>query len=228
MSDVRPSPALPADPPVSETPAPEPPRRRFLKQTGAVSMAAVLAELGDPEPAQACSVPITGAGWPSVNGWEHRTLMHFLNAVFPGNDNQALFTGDGYRLRSGGDTSAGAWAACALDVLYDPYFGVAGTQSNLLATALDWVMRVNFFDTYFYKGTQSEQLRAIDQAMSLDSGIQDAVNLTLAAVLGAAKNYSVPALLGWPGPNGGYWSGSRHPLWRWLQPTRLTVDGNLP
>jgi hypothetical protein len=38
----------------------------------------------------------------------------------------------------------------------------------------------------------------------------------------------VPALLGWPGPNGGYWSGSRHPLWRWLQPTRLTTDGNLP
>jgi hypothetical protein len=191
-------------------------------------VAAVLAELGDPEPAQACSVPITGAGWPSVNGWEHRTVMHFLNAVFPGNANQPLFTGDGYPLRSGSDTSAGAWSACALDVIYDPYYGVAGSNSNTLAAALDWIMRINFYDTYFYKGTQSEQLRAIDQAISLDAKTQDAINLTLAAVLGAAKNYSVANLLGWPGPNGGYWSGSRHPVWRWLQPVRLTADGNLP
>jgi hypothetical protein len=89
-------------------------------------------------------------------------------------------------------------------------------------------MRVNFFDTYFYKGTQGEQLRAIDQGLSLSSGFQDAINLTLAAVLGAARNRAVTQLLGWPGPNGGYWSGSRHPITRWTQPARLTTDGNLP
>jgi hypothetical protein len=154
--------------------------------------------------------------------------MHFLNAVFPGNDRQALFAGDGYSLRSGGDTSAGAWSACALDVFYDPYFGAGGANSNTLAAGLDWIMRVNFYDTYFYKGTQSEQLRAVDQGLSLSAGFQDAINLTLAAVLGAAKNKAVTQLLGWPGPNGGYWSGSRHPIARWRQPVRLTPDGNLP
>jgi hypothetical protein len=194
MSDGPPP--LPA-----ESCASEPPRRRFLKQTGAVSLAALLAELGAPESAQACSTPITGEGWPSVNGWEHRTIMH---------------------------TTAGAFAACALDVIYDPYYGVAGTNSNTLAAGLDWIMRINFFDTYFYKGTQSEQLRAIDQGLSLSGGFQDAINLTLAAVLGAAKNTALTQLLGWPGPNGGYWSGSRHPLSRWTQPARLTTDGNLP
>lgn len=205
-----------------------PGRRRFLKQTGAVSMAALLAELGAPEAALACSTPITGAGWPSVDGWEHRTIMHFLNAVFPGNDGQPLFAGDGYTLRSGGDTAAGAWAACALDVFYDPYFGAGGGSSNTLAAGLDWLMRVNFFDTYFYKGTQSEQLRAIDQGLSLSGGFQDAINLTLAAVLGAAKNRAVTQLLGWPGPNGGYWGAAHHPISRWTQPARLTTDGNLP
>ena len=105
---------------------------------------------------------------------------------------------------------------------------MAGSNSNTLAAGLDWIARAYWYDTYYYKATQYEQLRCVDHGLGLSSGFQDAINLTLAAVLGAAKNKTVTQLLGWPGPNGGYWSGSRHPIWRWLQPNRMTADGNLP
>ena len=206
-------------------------RRDFLKHGAAFGAAAFLADLALPGPAEPCDVPITGAGWPSVNGWEHRTMMHFLNAVMPGNDGQALFSGDGYPLKSGGDRTAGAWSACALDVFYDPYYGIAGVNSNLLAATLDWAVRLKLYATYFYKATQSEQLRTIDYVCGLSGvgeGFRDAASLVLAATLGAAENRTVTSLIGWPGPNGGYYGAARHPLERWRQPNRLTLEGNLP
>jgi hypothetical protein len=205
--------------------------RRFFLKIGALTGTAVAAGLASPETADACSLPITGAGWPSVNGWEHRTLMHFLNTIFPGDNGQQLFWGDSYPLKSGGDTSAGAFRACTLDVLYDPYFGVAGTNSNLLATTLDWATRLNGYAWYFYQASQYNQLRVVDsltQAIFIGSGFEGAASLAIGAVLGAFKNYSVTQLIGWGGPNGGYYSASRHPLSRWLQPTRMTTNGNLP
>lgn len=216
-------------PPASETPVGVS-RRGFLK-VGALTSTAVLVGLALPEAADACSLPITGAGWPSVNGWEHRTLMHFLNTIFPGDNGQSLFWGDWYPLRSGGDTSPGAYTACALDVLYDSYYGVAGTNSNLLATTLDWWTRFKGYAWYFYEASQSQQLRVVDsltEAAFIGTGFQGAASLAIGAVLGAFKNYTVTQLIGWGGPNGGYYSGSRHPTSRWQQPASMTTNGNLP
>jgi len=204
-------------------------RRRFLK-IGALAGGAAAVGLSLPE-ADACDVPISGSGWPSVTGWEHRTLMHFLNTVFPGDNNQQLFYGDSYPLKSGGDYTAGAYRACALDVLYDPYYGVAGTNSNLLASTLDWATRLNGYAWYFYQASQSNQLRVVDsltQAIFIGSGFTGAASLAIGAVLGAFKNNTVTQVIGWPGPNGGYYSGSRHPISRWLQPVSITASGNLP
>ncbi len=207
-------------------------RRRFLKNTAAAAGGAtLLATMGFPRVVDACDVPITGSSWPSVDGWEHRTIMHYLNAVFPGNEGQPLFSGDSYPLKSGGDTTPGAYSACALDVFYDSYYGIAGTNSNLIAAALDWAVRVAFDATYFYKASQAAQLRAIDRLSDLafvGSGFQGAASLDLGAVLGAFKNYMVTNLIGWPGPNGGYYDSAKHPYSIWLKPQRMTADGNLP
>jgi hypothetical protein len=205
-------------------------RRRFLQQA-AGGGAGLLAALCWPDAAHACEVPITGAPWPSVNGWEHRTIMHFLNTIVPGDDGRALFSGDGYPLRSGGDRTAGAWSACVLDVFYDPYYGIAGLSSNALAAALDWATRFKGYGLYFHRVSQSQQLRVVDQLAGMSVGGADVVNaasLALAAALGAARNPAVTNVLGWGGPTGGYYDGARHPLSRWQQPERMTEDGNLP
>jgi hypothetical protein len=204
-------------------------RRRFLKQTAAGGLG--LVALGPRALMAQCQTPISGAGWPSITGWEHRTVMHFLNTVMPGNDGQPLFSGDGYPLRSGGDAAAGAYAACALDVFYDPYYGIAGISSNALAAALDWCTRLKGYAWYFYRASQSQQLRVVDHLAAMAIGGEDVVNaasLALAATLGAAKNRAVTNVIGWGGPNGGYYDGGKHPLWRWQQPVRMTHDGNLP
>jgi len=207
-------------------------RRRFIKRTVmAASGATLLITVGLPKFVDACDVPITGASWPSVTGWEHRTIMHYLNAIFPGNDGQALFGGDDYPLKSGGDRTPGAFSTCSLDVFYDPYYGIAGTNSNLLAAALDWAVRVAFDATYFYKASQSDQLRAIDRLTDLafiGTGFQGAATLCIGSVLGAFKNYSVTSLIGWPGPNGGYYDSGKHLIYPWLKPARMTTTGNLP
>jgi hypothetical protein len=205
-------------------------RRAFLK-AGALTGSAVVAGLELAGSADACDLPVTGAGWPSVDGWQHRTLMHFLNTVFPGDTGQALFPGDGYPLRSGADTTPGAWSACALDVIYDPYYGIAGTNARLMAGLLDWSTRLHGYAWYFYQASQVQQLRVVD-ALSrptfIGRGFTGAAALGLAAVLGAIENDSVTQLIGWGGPNAGYYGDSRHPIDRWRQPARMTTDGNLP
>ncbi len=205
-------------------------RRAFLMQGGAVGLVALLDWI-HPFELEACQTPITGAGWPSTNGWEHRTLMHFLNAVVPGDHGRPLFSGDSHPLRSGGDTSAGAYSSCALDVLYDPYYGVAGSNSRDLATALDWTVRLQGSATYFYKASQTAQLAAIDlltELIFVGSGFQGAASLGFGAAVGALKNDSFTRVIGWPGPNGGYYDLAKHPLATWSQPQRLTTDGNMP
>lgn len=206
-------------------------RREFLKKSAAVAGGAAIATFGFPANVDGCDVPITGADWPSVTGWEHRTIMHYLNAIFPGNDGQPLFSGDGYPLKSGGDKTPGAFSACALDVFYDPYYGIAGTNSNLIAASLDWAVRLAFDATYFYKASQSAQLNAIDKLSDfiiIGSGFQGAATLGIGAVLGAFKNYTAVKAIGWPGPNGGYYDDAKHPYSIWLKPSRMTTNGNLP
>jgi len=205
-------------------------RRRFLK-AGALAGTAAVVGLELTRSADACSLPITGEAWPSVDGWEHRTLMHFLNTVFPGDDGQPLFADDRYPLRSGGDASAGALSACALDVMYDPYYGVAGTKARLLASILDWSTRRHGYAWNFYRAGQAQQQEVVDslrRSPYVGGGFTDAATLGIAAVLGAFANDSVTRLIGWEGPNGGYYGGSRHPVDRWRQPARMTTDGNLP
>jgi hypothetical protein len=166
-----------------------------------------------------------------VDGWQHRTIMHFLNTILPGDDGQALFEGDGDPLRSGGDVSAGAWSACALDVFYDPFYGVAGFNGRLLATGLDTVTRLKGHGRYFYQATQAQQLEVVDFLARFPfsrPGTGQAIALALDATLGATENDAVTRLIGWPGPNGGYYDDSRHPTSRWQQPDRMTTDGNLP
>jgi hypothetical protein len=205
-------------------------RRRFV-QSGALAGTAVVVGLGLPEGAEACNLPVTGAGWPSVDGWEHRTLTHFLNTIFPGDDGWSLFPDDRYPLQSGDDVEAGAYAACALDVLYDPYYGIAGTNARLLAAALDWSTRLRGYAWYFYQARQAQQQRVVDvliRSPYTGRAFTGAATLGIAAVLGASANDSVTLLIGWGGPNGGYYSGARHPAGRWQQPARMTTDGNLP
>jgi hypothetical protein len=204
-----------------------PSRRLFLERTAAAT-AGLLAGLPGPE-AGACDVPVTGAPWPAVDGWEHRTIAHFLNTILPGDHGQALFSGDRRPLDSGGDTTAGAWSACALDVFYDPYYGIGG-RARTLAAALDWTTRLMGHGWYFYGAAQAEQLAVVDALARGPGGggVRRAAALALAAGLGAAVNPSVTAVIGWPGPNGGYYEGARHPLSRWQQPERMTADGNLP
>jgi hypothetical protein len=206
-------------------------RRKFL-QTSALATggAAVCLTLGFPEHVDG-AVTITGDAWPSVNGWEHRTVMHYLNTIFPGDNNKQLFYGDSYPLKSGGDYTGGAWSAAALDVFYDPYYGIAGTNSNLIASALDWAVRTTFDATYFYKANQFQQLEAVDRLTDFlftASGFQGAASLCMAAVLGAFKNKTGTSQIGWPGPNGGYYDSAKYPVTVGLKPVRMTVDGNLP
>jgi len=207
-------------------------RRSFLKTTLAAGGVVLLVNLdGLSIAAAACDTPITGQGWPSVDGWEHRTIMHFLNTIYPGNHGQPLFAGDPYPLKSNGDTSAGAYAACALDVFYDPYYGVAGLKSNALASVLDWTVRFQGSATYFYNATLAQQLRAVDSltdAQWIGSGFRDAATLGFGGVLGAFENTQVTTAIGWPGPNGGYYDGGKHPANAWRQPARMTLDGNMP
>ena len=179
--------------------------------------------------AHACDLPVTDAPWPSVDGWEHRTIAHFLNTILPGDDSQPLFEGDPYPLRSGGDTSAGAWSACALDVFYDPFYDV-GRGTRQLATALDLTTRLLGHGRHFHRATQAQQLAVVDALARTPArrDIRRAAALALAGSLGAAENPSVTLAIGWPGPNGGYHDGGRHPLARWRQPQRITADGNLP
>lgn len=206
-------------------------RREFLKKSAATASAAALATLGFPADVDGCDVPITGSAWPSITGWEHRTIMHYLNAIYPGDNGKPLFYGDTYTLKSGGDTTPGAFSACALDVFYDPYYGIAGTNSNLIAASLDWAVRVTFDATYFYKASQTAQLNAIDRLSDLifvGSGFQGAATLCIGAVLGAFENYTATKAIGWLGPNGGYYDAAKHPYSIWLKPVRMTTNGNLP
>jgi len=204
-------------------------RRLFLGRAAAGAAGlwagpAVLALAGD------CDVPITAAPWPSTDGWERRTVMHFLNTIVPGDDGQPLFSGDTHPLSSGGDASAGAWSACVLDVLYDPYYGVAGGNSRLLAIVLELLTRLKHDGRHFYGASQRQQLEIVDAAVRVPRG-KDVVRLAalaMSAALGAARNSSFTTVIGWPGPNGGYYDDSRHPLSRWRQPVRITTDGNLP
>jgi hypothetical protein len=204
-------------------------RRQFLERLAGLG-GAVAAGLARPRPAEPCDVPVTGAPWPSVDGWEHRTSAHFLNAVMPGDDGQPLFPADRDPLRSGGDATAGAWSACALDVFYDAYYGVAGRGSSRLAIALDWTTRLQRVAWSFHQASQEQQLRVVDSLLAGPAGkdLRRAVALGLAATLGAFRSHAVTDALGWPGPNGGYYDDGRHPLARWQQPERMTLDGNLP
>jgi hypothetical protein len=204
-------------------------RRLFLQHAVLGGTAAV--SLGWADLAAACDVPVTGAPWPSVDGWQHRTILHFLNTVMPGDDGQALFDGDTDPLRSGGDTSPGAWAACALDVFYDPFYGAAGFRGQLFATALDAVTRLKGYGPRFYQASQAEQLAVVDALVRLPltgPGVGQAIALGLDATLGATRNDAVTRLIGWPGPCGGYYDDARHPTAGWRQPERMTLDGNLP
>jgi hypothetical protein len=207
-------------------------RRGFLVKSAAAAGGAAAVALGFPKDVDgACDIPITSSAWPSVTGWEHRTVMHYINAIFPGDDGAALFYGDGYPLKSGGDRSPGAMSACVLDVFYDPYYGVAGTNSNMIAAALDWAVRAAFDGTYFYKASQSSQLKAIDRLSDLifvGTGFQGAATLAIGASLGAFENNSVVKSIGWPGPNGGYYDNAKHPSWVWQKPQRMTTNANLP
>lgn len=180
--------------------------------------------------AHASAPPITPAPWPSRDGWERRTVAHFLNAVYPGDDGVPLFDGDRAPLKSGGDATAGAWAAGALEAFYDPFYGAAG-QLGLLATALDWDVRTHGGPFFFHEASQEQQLAALDRLAASPVGgaaVDDAVMLALAAVLGAFYDARAVRDLGWPGPNGGYWSDARAPADAWQRPARLTADGNLP
>jgi hypothetical protein len=209
----------------------KPSRRQFLKHSAAAVGGAALMFGFPREVDSACRTPISGAAWPSITGWEHRTVMHYINAIFPGNNGQPLFYGDTYPLKSGGDYSPGAFSDCVLDVFYDPYYGVAGTNSNLIAAGLDWAVRANFSSTYFYKASQSAQLTAIDglsDFIFVGSGFQGAATLVIGAALGAFQSSAVVRSIGWPGPNGGYYDSGKHLTYPWLRPARMTTDGNLP
>jgi len=202
--------------------------RRLFLERAAAGAAGWLAGLAGPE-AGACDVPVTSAPWPAADGWEHRTIAHFLNTIVPGDDGQPLFSGDRHPLDSGGDTTAGACAACALDLFYDPFYG-AGRGARQLAAALDWTTRRMGDGWYFYRASQARQLEVVDALAHSLAGdeVRGAATLVLAASLGAAVNPSVTTAIGWPGPNGGYYEATRHPLSRWQQPERMTRDGNLP
>lgn len=214
---------LPRDPRDSRTSS----RRRFLEQ--AVGGAAFLLAGLTGTDARACDVPVTAAPWPSVDGWEHRTIAHFLNTIVPGDDGQPLFTGDPHPLRSGGDTTAGAWSACTLDVFYDPFHGV-GRGARQLAIALDWTTRLLGYGWQFHRATQEQQLVVVDALARTPAraDLRRAAALALAGSLGAAVNRSVTGAIGWPGPSGGYYDDGRHPVDRWRQPVRITTNGNLP
>jgi hypothetical protein len=164
-----------------------------------------------------------------VEGWEHRTIAHFANAILPGDHGARLFRGDRRPLDSGGDPTAGAWSACALDVFYDPFHGAAA-QAARLASALDWTTRLLGHGLWFYRATQEQQLAVLDALARTPAGedLRRARLLVMAGVLGAAVNQRVTLALGWPGPNGGHYDDARHPVVRWRQPERLTADGNLP
>lgn len=204
--------------------------RRWFLGRAAAGAAGICTGLGLVERAVACEVPVTGRPWPSVDGWEHRTIMHFLNAVVPGDDGQPLFAGDTHPLASAGDASAGAWSACVLDVFYDPYYGIAGANSRLLATLLELATRLKRSGRHFYEASAAQQLEIVDAVVRGPRGkdVARAAALAVSAALGAFRSPSVTQLIGWPGPTGGYYDGARHPLSRWRQPERLTADGNLP
>jgi hypothetical protein len=164
-----------------------------------------------------------------VEGWEHRTIAHFLNVIVPGDDGQPLFPGDAHPLDSGGDPTPGAWSSCALDVFYDPFHGV-GRGSRQLASVLDWTTRLLGHGWSFHRAGQAQQLEVVDALgrTPARADLRRAAALALAASLGAAANASVTDALGWAGPNGGFYEAGRHPLSRWRQPERLTSNGNLP
>jgi hypothetical protein len=203
-----------------------PSRRQFLERVAGGAAGLLVGGTAD---AHACDVPVTGAPWPSVEGWEHRTIAHFLNTIVPGDDGQPLFAGDPHALDSGGDVTAGAWSACALDVFYDPFYGV-GRGSRQLATALDLTTRLLGHGRLFHRATQTQQLEVVDALARTPAraDIRRAAALATAACLGAAVNPSVTLAIGWPGPNGGFYDAGRHPAGRWRQPERMTADGNLP
>lgn len=196
-------------------------RRGFLQRA-----ASLLAALSASRPAAAA---IATTEPPPVDGWERRTIAHFLNTIVPGDDGQPLFPGDRYPLQSGGDVTAGAWSARALDVFYDPFNGV-GRRSRQLAAALDLTTRLLGHGSFFHRAGQQPQLEVVDALgrTPARADLRRAAALALAGALGAAVNSSVTDAIGWPGPNGGYFDEGRHPLDRWRQPDRMTADGNLP
>ena len=174
-------------------------------------------------------LPITDAPWPSHDGWERRTIAHFLNALYPGDDGAPLFAGDTEPLAADGDRSPGAWSAHALAAFYEPFFG-AGEQLGLLATALDWSIRLGG-RAFFAGAPLADQVAAIDRLVGASltrKSLEDAIMLGLATVLGASYSDAATRDLGWAGPNPGYFDDARHPLAHWRQPARLTTDGNMP
>jgi hypothetical protein len=201
-------------------------RRWFLVRAGA-GVAGLLG--GSATRGAACDVAVTGERWPSVEGWEHRTLAHFANTILPGDHARPLVPRDRHPLDAGGDTTAGAWSACALDVFYHPFHGV-GRDTRRLALALDGATLLLGHGLRFYRASQAQQLEVVD-ALARTIAREDlrrAAALVLAGTLGAAVNHAVTAAIGWAGPNGGHYDGGRHPVTRWRQPERLTADGNLP
>ncbi|MEK6682431.1 MAG: hypothetical protein AABY79_10760 [Nitrospirota bacterium] len=178
-------------------------RRGFLRLIGSLGILIGSTRLSEAAQAVECL--------PS-SSHSRQTMLAVTHAVVPGAENSP-------------DKSAGAADACALDIIYDPYYGLE-PYIALLVISIDWSSIIRYGRLYknlsFDKRTYVLQLKE-EGSWFLKKGFKGIIILTKIAFYGGYKNSIGLEYIGFPGANPGYYDFSHDKVFA----REKTVDGNL-
>lgn len=178
-------------------------RRGFLRFIGSLGILIGSTRLSEAAQAVEC-LP--------ASSHSKQTILAITDAVAPGAENSP-------------DKSAGAADACALDVIYDPYYGLE-PYIALLVISIDWSSLIRYGRLYknlsFDKRTYILQLKE-ERSWFLKKGFKAVILLTKLAFYGGYKNSVGTEYIGFPGANPGYHDFSHNKVFA----RERTIDGNL-
>ncbi len=148
----------------------------------------------------------------SASSHSKETMLAVADVIVPG-------------MKNSPDKSLGAADACALDIIYDPFFGLE-KYIAFLVVSIDWSSLWRFGRLYknidFEKRTSILQLKE-EKSWFLKEGFKGIIILTKLAFYGGYKNNIGMEYIGFPGANPGYHDFSHGKVFA----KERTIDGNL-
>lgn len=148
----------------------------------------------------------------SASSHSKETMLAISDVIVPGAKNSP-------------DKSPGAADACALDIIYDPFFGLE-RYIAFLVISIDWSSLWRFGRLYknldFEKRTYILQLKE-EKSWFFKKGFKGIIILAKLAFYGGYKNNIGLEYIGFPGANPGYHDFSYEKVFA----KEKTVDGNL-